>query len=243
MKQQLFKIAENRPLAPKVFCMRLLGDTAPIAAPGQFVNLKIKGFYLRRPISISNWDDRSLTVIYKTVGAGTEKLSHALPGESLDVLFALGNGFNPAPAGERPVLVGGGVGAPPLFGLCRALLRQGAAPQVVLGFNTASEVFLEKEFLALGVPVTVTTADGSYGQKGFVTAALQNLSYTYLYACGPLPMLKAVSEQASTPGQLNFEARMGCGFGACRGCTVQTKNGPKRICLEGPVLTKEEVLW
>lgn len=243
MQQQIFKIAENRQLVNKVFFMRLLGNTAPIAAPGQFVNLKIQGFYLRRPISICSWDSRSLTLIYKVVGAGTERLSHALPGDALDVLFALGNGFNTEPAGAHPLLIGGGVGTPPLFGLCRALLQQGAAPRVILGFNTASEVFFEKEFLALGVPVCITTADGSYGQKGFVTAAMQNAPYTYFYTCGPLPMLKAVSEQATTPGQLSFEARMGCGFGACRGCTVQTKNGPKRICLEGPVLTKEEVLW
>lgn len=242
MQQKLFKVLENKPLTAQVFCLRLQGEVQ-VFAPGQFVNIKLPNFYLRRPISICDWDENSFTLIYKVVGAGTENLSKLKAGDELDLLFPLGNGFNIEPAKEKPLLIGGGVGVPPLFGLCKTLLKHGSVPTVLLGFNTKKEVFLEEEFKKLGVSVTVTTVDGNYGQKGFVTDVLPHLNYTYFYTCGPLPMLKAVWEHTETEGQLSFEARMGCGFGACRGCTVQTKNGPKRICMEGPVLTKGEVIW
>ena len=243
MKQGIYTIRANEAIAPSVYRMILSGDTSPVSAPGQFVNLKIEGLYLRRPLSICDWDEETMTLIYKTVGQGTEALAAMRPGQSLDLLAGLGNGFDTAVSCERPLLIGGGVGVPPLYGLCRRLIEQGKAPRVILGFNTAREVFYEKAFAALGAAVTVTTADGSLGVKGFVTAAMDEAPYDYFYACGPLPMFKAIDAVARTSGQMSFEERMGCGFGACMGCSCKTKNGPKRICTEGPVLVREEVQW
>ena len=224
--------------------MRLRGDTSAVTAPGQFVNLKLEGFFLRRPISVCDVEGDVLTLIYKPLGQGTRLMTSFLPGKELDVLSGLGNGFDPALSGEKPLLVGGGVGIPPLYLLCRRLAQRGVQPAVILGFNTREEVFLETEFRALGASVTVLTADGSYGKKGLVTDGIRASSgYTYLYTCGPEAMLKAVYQVCDSSGQFSFEERMGCGFGACMGCTCKTKYGNKRICKDGPVLTKEEILW
>ena len=243
MKQALYEALSNEPIAPAVYKLVLAGDTSPITAPGQFVNIKVPGFYLRRPISLCDWDDKALTVIYKVVGDGTKALSRIRTGEKLDLLIALGNGYDTAPSGDRPLLIGGGVGVPPLFGLCRKLIAENKTVNVILGFNTKAEIFWEDEFRALGANVAVTTADGSYGLKGFVDAAMAYAQYTYFYTCGPKPMLRAVDAAAKTGGQFSFEERMGCGTGACMGCTCKTKNGPKRVCTEGPVFLREEIEW
>lgn len=242
MKQGIFDIISNTKIADGVMKMVLLGDTSAITAPGQFVNIKLDGFYLRRPISVCDRCGDALTLIYKIVGGGTEAMSQLKAGGELDVLTGLGNGYDLAPSGERPQLIGGGAGVPPLYLLCKGLAGQGKSPQVVLGFNTESEVFFEEEFKHLGASVTVTTADGSYGVRGFVTDALST-DATYAYVCGPEPMLKAVYDGITTGGQFSFEERMGCGFGACMGCTCKTKYGAKRICKDGPVLKKEEIVW
>ena len=241
MKQAVLTIIDNEPLTGSVYRMRLTGDTGELR-PGQFVNIRIDGLFLRRPISVCDHENGVLTLIYKTVGSGTERLSAMRPGERLDVLCGLGNGYDLAAAGDRPLLIGGGVGVPPLYYLAKELKKQGKAVSVVLGFNTASEVFYESEFRALGCSTTVTTVDGSYGVRGFVTDALSS-GAGYYYACGPEPMLKAVFRALDIPGEMSFEERMGCGFGACMGCSCKTVTGSKRICREGPVLKKEELLW
>lgn len=245
MKQALFTVTSNTELAPSVLRMTLAGDTSAVTAAGQFVNIKIDGCYLRRPISVCDYADGTLSLIYKVVGTGTEKMRAMPQGTVLDLLVGLGNGYDTSPAGDAPLLVGGGVGVPPLYALCRKLIAQGARPQVILGFNRAEEVFCEDEFRALGADVTVTTADGSYGTRGFVTDAMREREYTYIYTCGPLPMLRAVdgTARAGVGGQFSFEERMGCGFGACMGCTCETKYGAKRICRDGPVLFREEIIW
>ena len=240
MKQVIYTITENRAVAPGVYRMALTGDTSPITAPGQFINIQLDGLYLRRPISVCDWNDEGLVIIYKVVGRGTEQLSHMAPGEALDCLTGLGNGYDVSACPPSPVLVGGGVGVPPLYGLAKRLLAAGKKPSVILGFNTASEIFYDMQFAALGLPVTVTTADGTAGTKGFVTAALKPGSY--VCACGPEPMLRAV-HAACAGGQFSFEARMACGFGACMGCTRETANGYKRICRDGPILNYDEILW
>ena len=242
MQQGIFEILTNRPLTDTVFEMRLSGDTSGITAPGQFVNLRLDGFYLRRPISVCDLDGGTLTLVYRTVGAGTTTMSRMRAGERLDVLSGLGNGYDTAPCGVHPLLVGGGVGVPPLYLLAKRLRAMGKTVSAVLGFNTVSEVFYEDAFRALGCNVTVTTADGSYGKRGFVTDALPE-GYSYVYACGPEPMLKALCGAASAPGQFSFEERMGCGFGACMGCSRKTVSGYKRVCKDGPVFRKEEILW
>ncbi len=242
MKQSLFQIISNTALTDSVWKMVLKGDTSAITAPGQFVNIRLDGLYLRRPISVCDYDRQTLTIVYKVVGKGTEQLRAMPPGRELDLLTGLGNGYDLSPAGSRPVLIGGGVGVPPLYHLAKCLIAQGKAVQVVLGFNTASEIFYESEFRALGCQVTVTTVDGSYGVKGFVTQALPR-DATYFYACGPEPMLKAVYRATAISGQMSFEERMGCGFGACMGCSCKTLTGYKRICKDGPVMRKEEILW
>lgn len=242
MKQSLFSIVSNTPLTDSVYKMVLSGDTSAITAPGQFVNIQLTGKFLRRPISVCDYDGETLTIVYKVVGKGTEQMASMTAGETLDILTGLGNGYDLAPAGDRPVLLGGGVGVPPLYHLAKRLLALGKEVTVVLGFNTASEIFYEKEFQALGCKVFVTTVDGSYGKKGFVTDALPE-DYTYFYTCGPEPMLKAVYRTTNTSGQMSFEQRMGCGFGACMGCSCKTLTGNKRICKEGPVMRKEEILW
>ena len=242
MKQGIFEIIENTALTESVFKMVLKGDTSAITASGQFVNILLDGLYLRRPISVCDYDDATLTIIYKVVGKGTEQMSKMTPGKQLDILTGLGNGYDLTLSGEHPVLLGGGVGVPPMYNLAKKLKAQGKTVSVILGFNTASEVFYAEEFKALGCDVTVTTVDGTMGKKGFVTDALPE-NYTYFYTCGPEPMLKAVYKASVTSGQMSFEKRMGCGFGACMGCSCKTLTGYKRICKEGPVMKKEEILW
>ncbi len=243
MKQGIFRITENVPLTDTVMRMRLLGDVSDITAAGQFINLKLDGLFLRRPISVYDRDEESVTIIYKVVGKGTEQMKNMKVGETLDVLTGLGNGYDLSSSGERPLLLGGGVGVPPLYLLAKKLIAEGKKVSVILGFNTKDEIFCEEEFRALGADVTVTTVDGSYGVKGFVTDAMKEIPYTYFYTCGPEPMLRAIYRVAETEGQLSFEERMGCGFGACMGCSCKTIYGNKRICKDGPVLRKEEILW
>ena len=242
MKNTLFKILSNTNLTSNVYIMTLKGDTEGIRC-GQFVNIQLDGLFLRRPISVCDCEGDVLTLIYKVVGRGTEKMSHMTEGESLDLLTGLGNGYNTTPSGDKPLLLGGGVGVPPLYMLCKKLISEGKHPTVILGFNKADEVFYEDEFKALGAEVIVCTADGSYGVKGFVTTAMEGIDYTYFFTCGPEPMLKAVYKATTTEGQMSFEERMGCGFGACMGCSCKTITGYKRICKEGPVMRKKEILW
>ena len=222
--------------------MKLIGDTEGII-PGQFVNIKLDGFYLRRPISVCDCEDGELTLIYKVVGVGTEAMSEMREGEALDILTGLGNGYDLSLSGDSPLLVGGGVGVPPLYMLAKKLCAEGKNVSVVLGFNTKDEIFFEDEFRALGASVTVTTVDGSYGTRGFVTDAMKDIDYSYFYSCGPEPMLKALYKSSVTSGEMSFEERMGCGFGACMGCSCKTVTGNKRICKEGPVLKKEDIIW
>jgi len=242
MKKGVFEIIENAALTESVYKMTLSGDVSDITAPGQFVNIQIDSLYLRRPISVCDVSGNTVTIIYKVVGKGTKRMSQMHSGQ-LDVLSGLGNGYDMSVAGDKPVLLGGGVGVPPMYLLAKKLIEQGKQVNVILGFNTQNEVFFEKEFRELGADVTVTTVDGTHGMKGFVTDALADMDYTYFYACGPEPMLKAVYKASNTSGQLSFEKRMGCGFGACMGCSCKTITGYKRICKEGPVMRKEEILW
>ncbi|MBR3018859.1 MAG: dihydroorotate dehydrogenase electron transfer subunit [Clostridia bacterium] len=237
-----YQIIENAPIAPNVFLLDLAGDTSMLARPGQFCQIQLPGFFLRRPISICDWDENGMTLIYKAVGQGTEALSKTETGGTLDILNGLGNGYDLDFCGKHPLIIGGGVGVPPLYGLARALLRKGVTPSAVLGFNTYEEAFLLDEFEDLDIPVTVTTVDGSFGVKGFVTDALPE-KYDDFFTCGPAPMLRAVYKACGTSGQFSLEEHMACGFGACMGCTIQTKNGPKRVCKDGPVFRKEELLW
>ena len=243
MKQQTFTIINNIALTDSVYRLRLGGNTSAITAPGQFVNIKLDGKFLRRPISVCDRSGSMLTLIYKVVGKGTEQLSTLKKGSQVDLLIGLGNGYDLEPSGDHPLLIGGGVGVPPLFGLADELLQKGCKVTTILGFNTASEIFYADEFRWLGTEVFITTVDGSAGIKGFVTDAMKDLDYSYFYACGPEPMLKAVYRTSVTSGQMSFEKRMGCGFGACMGCSCRTITGWKRICKEGPVLRKEEILW
>ena len=242
MKTDIFELLSNEKIAKNTYKWVLGGDVSHITAPGQFVNIKLEGFYLRRPISVCEAKDGKLTLIFKAVGEGTEKMASMAPGEKLDILVGLGNGYDLDKAGEKPLLIGGGAGVPPMYMLCRELVEKGVTPTVILGFNTKDEVFYKEEFEALGAKVIIATADGSEGVKGFVTDAMES-GYTYFYTCGPEPMLKAIYAKSETSGQFSFEERMGCGFGACMGCTCKTKYGNKRICRDGPVLVKEEIIW
>ena len=242
MKQGLFNIVENVKLTENVYRMRLEGDVSDITSCGQFINIQLDGFYLRRPISVCDNDENSVTIIYKVVGGGTEKMSEMTSGK-LDILTGLGNGYDTERSGDKPLLIGGGVGVPPLYMLAKELIREGKKVSVILGFNTKNEIFYEEEFKRLGADVVVTTVDGSYGVGGFVTSAMENMDYSYVYTCGPEPMLKAVYNVSKTSGQFSFEERMGCGFGACMGCSCKTLYGNKRICKDGPVLEKEEIIW
>lgn len=242
MLQGIYTVLQNEPIADGVLKMVLRGDTGGLQAPGQFVNILLENKYLRRPISVCDYDSKTLTLIYKVVGGGTGQMAALAPGAELDLLTGLGRGFDPARSGSRPVLLGGGVGAAPLFRLCRELRAAGRDCRAVLGFNTAREAFLAEELRELGVRVTVTTADGSLGIRGFVTDAMPG-DATFIYACGPLPMLRAVDRRCAAPGQFSLEARMGCGFGACMGCTCQTRLGPQRVCREGPVFDREDLIW
>lgn len=243
MNQVIYTVTENICIAKKTYKIILSGDTSEIKAPGQFVNIKLDGFFLRRPISVCDAENNNLTLIFKAVGEGTGQMSRIQPGEKLDVLTGLGNGYDIEPSGDSPLLIGGGVGIPPLYMLCKRLLEKGVKPSVILGFGTDEEVFYENEFKKLGASVYLTTADGSRGQKGFVTDVMKNLHYTYFYACGPEPMFRAIARIAVSGGQYSFEERMGCGFGACMGCSCKTLAGNKRICREGPVMRREEIIW
>ncbi|MGN1123669.1 MAG: dihydroorotate dehydrogenase electron transfer subunit [Eubacterium sp.] len=240
-KEDIYEIIENVKIAKDVYKMILAGDTQYITAPGQFVNLKLEGKFLRRPISVCDCDEGTVTLIYKVVGEGTKQMSEMKIGERLDVLTGLGNGYDISRS-KKPLLIGGGVGVPPMYLLAKKLIEDNQRPTVILGFNTKDEVFFEEEFRALGIDVIVATVDGSHGIKGFVTDAFPD-DYDYFYTCGPMPMFKAVNEKAVTSGQFSFEERMGCGFGACMGCSCKTKYGSKRICKDGPVLVKEEIIW
>ncbi|MBO7423766.1 MAG: dihydroorotate dehydrogenase electron transfer subunit [Oscillospiraceae bacterium] len=242
MKQAFFEIIENFALTGKVMRMRLAGDTSGIEQPGQFVDIRLENLFLRRPLSVCDWDDESFTVLYERVGRGTECMAALPAGERLDVMTGLGNGYDLSLAGETPLLIGGGTGLSPLYGLAKALVKRNVRPAVILGFSTAEEVFYTREFEAIGIKPIITTEDGSFGIQGFVTEAM-DFPYTFFYACGTEAMLRAICEQSRCPGQISLGKRMGCGFGACMGCTVLTKNGPKRICKDGPVLNSEEVLW
>lgn len=241
-KQNKYKILSNEPLTKDVYKMVLEGDTEYITAPGQFINIALDGKYLRRPISVCDYDEDCITIIYKVVGEGTEQMSALKIGTVLDVLTGLGNGYDISKS-TKPLLIGGGVGVPPMYNLAKTLIANGQVPTVILGFNTADEVFYEQEFKVLGCDTFVTTADGSYGIKGFVTDALDGIDFDYFYTCGPLPMFKAIYNAVDKDGQFSFEERMGCGFGACMGCSCKTKYGNKRICKDGPVLEKEEIIW
>ena len=243
MNRGIYKILSNKPLIKDIFEMKLEGETSHITAPGQFLNILLDGFYLRRPISICDYDDKTVTIIYKVVGEGTEAMAKHEEGKCLDILCGLGNGFDTAKSGKKAVLIGGGVGVPPMYNLCKRLLAEGKDVTVILGFNTKDEIFYEEEFKALGAKVCVSTVDGSYGTKGFVTDILKDLEYDYFFTCGPMPMFRAIEKIAATSGQYSFEERMGCGFGACMGCSCKTKYGNKRICRDGPVLEREEIIW
>ena len=243
MNRGIYKNLSNKPLTKDIYEMKLEGDTTHITAPGQFLNILLEGFYLRRPISICDYDDKTVTIIYKVVGEGTEAMAKLEEGKSLDILCGLGNGFDTAKSGKKAVLIGGGVGVPPMFNLCKKLLSEGKEVTVILGFNTKDEIFYEEEFKAIGAKVCVSTVDGSYGTKGFVTDILKDLEYDYFFTCGPMPMFRAIEKIAATSGQYSFEERMGCGFGACMGCSCKTKYGNKRICRDGPVLEREEIIW
>ncbi len=242
MTQGIYQVEYNCLLTKDVWEMGLSGDTSAITAPGQFINIKLDGFFLRRPISVCDWDGEGITIIYRAAGKGTAALSDVEPGQDLDVLCGLGNGFDVSKCGQRTLVIGGGVGTPPMYGLAKALLKAGKTPSAILGFNRRDEIFYEDKFRALGIETTVATVDGSYGTKGFVTNALPERC-DYFCACGPLPMLKAVCHAVGTSGLVSFEERMGCGFGACMGCSCKTKYGNKRICKDGPVLEKEEIIW
>lgn len=243
MNQVMMKITDNKKIAEKTYFMSLEGDTSAITKPGQFINIKLDGFFLRRPISVCDCENGKLSIIYKVVGNGTKEMSELPVGAELDILSGLGNGYDTSKSGDCPVLIGGGVGVPPMYLLCKKLVSEGKKATVILGFNSEKEVFGVDEFKATGAEVYVTTADGSVGTKGFVTDVLKNLDYTYFYTCGPMPMFKAIESIAKTSGQYSFEERMGCGFGACMGCTCKTKYGNKRICKDGPVLKREEIVW
>lgn len=243
MTQEIFEIAENMQIARDIYRIRLLGKTGAMSAQGQFVNISLDGRFLRRPISVCCYDDESITLIYKIVGGGTRQLAAMTTGEKLDLLVGLGNGFDTSKSGPAPLLIGGGVGAAPMYGLCRELLSHGKSVKVALGFNSADEAYYTDEFAAAGAQVHLATVDGSAGVKGFVTDAMAGLNYSYFYACGPMPMLEAVNAAVCTDGQFSFEERMGCGFGACMGCSCKTLTGSKRICRDGPVLEKGEILW
>lgn len=243
MNQVMMKITDNKKIAEKTYFMSLEGDTSAITKPGQFINIKLDGFFLRRPISVCDCENGRLSIIYKVVGNGTKEMSELPVGAELDILSGLGNGYDTSKSGDCPVLIGGGVGVPPMYLLCKKLVSEGKKATVILGFNSEKEVFGIDEFKATGAEVYVTTADGSVGTKGFVTDVLKNLDYTYFYTCGPMPMFKAIESIAKTSGQYSFEERMGCGFGACMGCTCKTRYGNKRICKDGPVLEREEIVW
>lgn len=244
MVKGTYTVLSNKKIADSVYLMELSGDTSSFTKPGQFLNIQLDGLFLRRPISVCDYDDKKITIIYKTVGVGTEKMAEFTQGKELDILTGLGNGFDTSKSGDVPLLIGGGVGVPPMYGLCKKLIEEKKKPICILGFNKASEVFFKEEFERLGATVYIATADGSLGTKGFVTDIMKDLEYSYFFTCGPMPMFKAIEKIAKTSGQYSFEERMGCGFGACMGCSCKTLTGGyKRICKDGPVMEREEILW
>ena len=243
MKTGIFELISNKKIAKNTYEWVLSGDTSDITAPGQFVNIQLDGFYLRRPISVCDSVSGKLTLIFKAVGAGTEKMASMLPGEKFDILTGLGNGYDTSASGDAPLLIGGGAGVPPMYMLAKELISLGKKVTVILGFGSRDEIFYKEEFEKIGASVIVATADGTEGVRGFVTDAMKDVEYTYFYTCGPEPMLKAIYDRSETSGQFSFEERMGCGFGACMGCSCKTKYGNKRICRDGPVLVKEEIIW
>jgi dihydroorotate dehydrogenase electron transfer subunit len=245
MQRVLLTVTKNEALTPLIYEMHLAGDVSGVTRAGQFVEIALDGLYLRRPISVCNYDDGELTIIYKVVGKGTDLMSQMAEGTQLDVLTGLGNGFDTEHACERPLLVGGGVGVPPLYRLTRDLIARGKDVTVVLGFNTETEIFYADKFEELGAKVIMATADGSVGVKGFVTDAIREsgVDADYFYSCGPLPMLKALCNTLEISGEVSLEERMGCGFGICMGCSIHTTKGAKRVCKDGPVFKKEEVIW
>ena len=244
MENQIFTIANHENLAKDVYRLTLRGDTSAITTPGQFVNVRLSGYYLRRPLSVCDWQEGELKLVYKVLGHGTADMTLLPVGAELDLLCGLGNGYDMEKCGSTPLLIGGGAGVPPLYGLARRLIARGKKVKAAFGFNAADEIFLAEDFAALGCEVFVATMDGSVGVKGLVTAAMEAAGeYDYVYTCGPMPMLKAVCDATACSGQYSFEERMGCGFGACVGCTCKTKYGDKRICKDGPVLEKEEIIW
>ena len=243
MIQAIYEVKENIRIAKDIYKMILLGDTSDITRPGQFINLQLEGKFLRRPISVCDYDDKSITIIYKVVGGGTEQMAQMLSGTKIDILIGLGNGFDTSKCKDNALLIGGGVGVPPMYNLAKCLIAEGKKVSVILGFNSKDDVFYEEEFKNLGATVYVATADGSYGTKGFVTDVMKDLTYDYFFTCGPEPMFKAIEKIAATSGQYSFEERMGCGFGACMGCSCKTKYGNKRICKDGPVMEREEIIW
>ena len=243
MKTGIFELISNKKIAKNTYEWVLSGDVSDITAPGQFVNIQLDGFYLRRPISVCDCADGRLTLIFKAVGAGTEKMASMRPGEKLDIITGLGNGYDTSASGDAPLLIGGGAGVPPMYMLAKELISLGKKVTVILGFGSKDEVFYKEEFEKIGASVIVATADGTEGVRGFVTDAMTDVEYTYFYTCGPEPMLKAIYDKSETSGQFSFEERMGCGFGACMGCSCKTKYGNKRICRDGPVLVKEEIIW
>lgn len=248
----LLKIVENRRIATKTWMMKLKGDTRYITNPGQFVNLLIKGKYLRRPISVGDYisdENGELILFYDVVGEGTAMIAEMHPGKNIQSLMGLGNGFDTEKDCLRPALIGGGIGTAPLLALAKKLLNNGKKPVAFLGFNTCNDIVLEKDLNEIGIETIISTADGSKGTKGYVTDACKNYEKNnpgildYFYACGPTPMLKAVCQEIKLPGELSLDERMGCGFGACMCCSVKTKDGAKRICKDGPVFKKEELIW
>lgn len=244
MKQQIMKVLSNEKIAKDIMKMVLGGETDSLCRPGQFINIKLEGKYLRRPISVCDYTEDTITIIYKIVGAGTEQMAEMKSGDSIDILNGLGNGFDTEKGGDKPLLIGGGVGVPPMYGVCKELIAKGKKVNVILGFNTADDVFYKDEFEKLGATVHIATADGSVGTKGFVTDIMSKLDYTYFFTCGPMPMFSAIEKIANTSGQYSFEERMGCGFGACMGCSCETKYGGSiRICRDGPVLEREVIKW
>ena len=244
MKKGIYTVLSNRKIAKNTYEMLLSGDTGAFTRPGQFLNIKLDGFYLRRPISVCDYTNETVTIIYKTVGHGTQAMSVLTKGAKLDILVGLGNGFDITKCSGTPLLIGGGAGVPPMFNLARRFLESGVKPVVILGFNTADEVFYEDEFRTLGAEVHIATADGSHGEKGFVTDVMKHVTYDYFYTCGPMPMFRAIEKIAATDGEYSFEERMGCGFGACMGCACKVwTGGYKRICKDGPVLERKEILW
>ena len=243
MIQAIYEVQDNIRIARDIYKMILLGDTSDITRPGQFINLQLEGKFLRRPISVCDYDDKSITIIYKVVGGGTEQMAQMLSGTKIDILIGLGNGFDTSKCEDNALLIGGGVGVPPMYNLAKCLIAEGKKVSVILGFNSKEDVFYEEEFKSLGADVYVATADGSCGTKGFVTDVMKDLTYDYFFTCGPEPMFKAIEKIATTSGQYSFEERMGCGFGACMGCSCKTKYGNKRICKDGPVMEREEIIW